>query len=436
VWAHDPVFLSVLSVLAQESEALVRRTRRATVRFRREKSNGRIKQLGLGGADHGTDTVHLEALLNGPFLDHLGHRRDGISERGRRSVAGDACSYHAGMNTAALAVRLALAAVFLLAGLGKLLDRRGAERALQEFGIPVRLTAFAAIALPLAELAIAAALVFPASATGGAITASVLLVAFMIAIANALFHDRAPDCHCFGRIHSAPAGKGTLARNGGLLLLAVFVSAVGPGPAIDGWASHRTPAVIALGAAVSAGLVLASSSDYWLERRRSKRAEARVAELRRRSGVPVGSPAPQFELPGACGPPLGLDSLRARANPVMVVFADPGCCECRQLFPHVGRWQEALATRLTIVLISNDDVLTSRVLCDTYGISNVLLQSDFAVLDAYRMPATPSAVIVDRDGSIASDTATGYLMIHALVRLALRRTATRSEPWELSTQPA
>jgi hypothetical protein len=120
----------------------------------------------------------------------------------------------------------------------------------------------------------------------------------------------------------------------------------------------------------------------------------------------------------------------------MVVFADPGCCECRQLFPHVGRWQEALATRLTIVLISNDDVLTSRVLCDTYGISNVLLQSDFAVLDAYRMPATPSAVIVDRDGSIASDTATGYLMIHALVRLALRRTATRSEPWELSTQPA
>jgi hypothetical protein len=117
----------------------------------------------------------------------------------------------------------------------------------------------------------------------------------------------------------------------------------------------------------------------------------------------------------------------------MVVFADLECCSCRQLFPHIGRWQETLATRLTIVLISNGDASTSRALCERYGISDVLLQRDFAVLDAYRMPATPSAVIVDRHGTIASDTATGYQMIHALVRVALRRTATGAEPWELAT---
>jgi uncharacterized membrane protein YphA (DoxX/SURF4 family)/peroxiredoxin len=340
------------------------------------------------------------------------------------------------MNTAALAARLALGAVFLLAGVGKLADRAVAERALREFAVPVQLTALVAIGMPITELAVAAALVFPPSATGGALAAAALLVAFMIAIANALLHNRAPDCHCFGRFHSAPAGKGTLARNGGLLVLAAFVSFAGPGPAVDEWVSQRTPAQLALSAAVVMGLVLTASSDYWLQRRRFKRAEARVEALRRRRGVPVGSPAPHFELPGACGRSLGLDSLRARGYPVLVVFADPRCCGCQQLFPHVGRWQQTLATRMTIVLISNEDRLSASELCARYGIRNVLLQKDFAVLDAYRMPATPSAVVVHPDGRVASDTVNGYRMIHALVRLMLRRTASRSEPWEPLTQPA
>jgi uncharacterized membrane protein YphA (DoxX/SURF4 family) len=56
-----------------------------------------------------------------------------------------------GMSTGVLVVRLLLAAVFLLAGVGKLLDRLGAERAMGEFGAPEQLTSVAAIALPLAE---------------------------------------------------------------------------------------------------------------------------------------------------------------------------------------------------------------------------------------------------------------------------------------------
>lgn len=335
-----------------------------------------------------------------------------------------------------LAVRLLLAAVFLLASVGKLLDRAGAEVALAEFGIAARLTATVAIALPLAELATAAALVFPGSATEGAIAASALLVAFMVAIANALIHDRAPDCHCFGRIHAAPAGKGTLARNACLLALAVFVTSAGPGPAVDEWVSRRGPAELALSAAVLAALVLVSFSDFWLDRRGFKRALARQQELGRRSGVPVGSPAPAFELPGACGPPLGLESLLARGKPVMVLFADPSCCGCQQLLPHLGRWQDTLSSRLTIVLISNEDPQSVTQLCTQYGMRNVLLQQEYAVLDAYRMPATPAAVIVDRDGTVASDTATGYQMIHALIRVALRRADTGAEPWQLQTQPA
>ena len=138
-----------------------------------------------------------------------------------------------------MALRLLLAVVFATAAAGKLLDRSGSRRALAAFGVPVRLTGAGALALPLAELAIAAALVFPSSARWGALAALVLLLAFLVGIANALAHRRAPDCHCFGQLHSAPAGAGTLARNAALAVLAAILVWRGPGPAIDAWLAAR-----------------------------------------------------------------------------------------------------------------------------------------------------------------------------------------------------
>ncbi len=87
-------------------------------------------------------------------------------------------------------------------------DREGSRTALGDFAVPVRLIAPAAVALPLAEMAIAVALVIAPSARVGAVAAAVMLLAFTLAIGNALIHHRAPECHCFGQIHSAPAGLG------------------------------------------------------------------------------------------------------------------------------------------------------------------------------------------------------------------------------------
>ena len=51
----------------------------------------------------------------------------------------------------------------------------------------------------------------------------VLSLVFSVAIALSLARGRAPECHCFGQLHSAPAGPMTLARNAVLAALAVFV---------------------------------------------------------------------------------------------------------------------------------------------------------------------------------------------------------------------
>ncbi len=50
-----------------------------------------------------------------------------------------------------------------------------------------------------------------------------LLSVFVVGITYNLARGRNPECHCFGQLHSAPAGWKTLARNGVLAAVAGFV---------------------------------------------------------------------------------------------------------------------------------------------------------------------------------------------------------------------
>src|SRR5579859_1413558 len=131
-----------------------------------------------------------------------------------------------------LCARLLLALVFLVAGLAKLADLAGSRQALRDFGVPARLATPLGLLLPLAELAVAVAFIPTASAWWGALGALVLLLLFVGGISYNLARGRHPDCHCFGQLHSAPAGWPTLVRN--LVLAAVAGLVVGFGRATAG----------------------------------------------------------------------------------------------------------------------------------------------------------------------------------------------------------
>ena len=73
------------------------------------------------------------------------------------------------MGTALLITRLLLALVFATAGVAKLADRAGSRRAIIDFGVPAFLAAPLGILLPLAELLVAAALLYPRPRPGGAL---------------------------------------------------------------------------------------------------------------------------------------------------------------------------------------------------------------------------------------------------------------------------
>ena len=127
------------------------------------------------------------------------------------------------MDAALLIARLLLAAVFTLAGVAKLSDLKGSRKAIIDFGLPALLASPLALLLPLAELAVAAALIPASSAWWGAVGALGLLLLFVMGISINLARGKKPECHCFGQLHSAPAGWKTLARNGVLAAVAGFV---------------------------------------------------------------------------------------------------------------------------------------------------------------------------------------------------------------------
>jgi thiol-disulfide isomerase/thioredoxin len=274
------------------------------------------------------------------------------------------------------------------------------------------------VLLPLAELAVAVALVFPPSARWAALAAIALLGAFVVGIANAMAHGRAPDCHCFGQLHSEPAGRGTLARNAVLAAAAGTVAAFGPAPAVDSWVADRSAFELV---AVVATLAVAALVARWL------RAWSHARERTPRpSGRPVGSGAPSFALRGVAGEERTLDELCARGLPVVLVFVSPQCGPCRELLPQLAQWHARLATSVTIAVLSEGTAEANAPLVDGHGFDDVLLQERGEVYRAYGLrEGTPAAVVVRPDRTIASVAVAGGPAIEELIRLTLHR----SDEW-------
>jgi peroxiredoxin len=363
------------------------------------------------------------------------------------------------MDSFLLIARVLLALVFATAGVAKLADREGSRRAIVDFGVPSALAAPLGLVLPLAELAVAATLLPASTAWWGALGALALLTVFVVGIGINLARGRKPDCHCFGQLHSAPAGWKTLARNGVLAAVAGFVlweGYDGAGPSALAWLGALS-AVQLLGL-LGGAIVLVLLAGQWgflvhLLRQNGRllvRLEAVEASLAaggsvapsqngtpvpQAEGLPVGSEAPEFTLSGIHGETLTLDALRSSGKPVMALFTDPGCGPCNAMLPDVGRWQEEHAQKLTLALVSRGEVEENKTKAQEHGLRNVLLQKDWEVSEAYEVRGTPSAVLIDTDGKIATPVAGGEEGIRGLLSYAVgERTQLPMQPHQPQTQ--
>ncbi len=336
-----------------------------------------------------------------------------------------------------------LALVFVVAGVAKLADRPGSRQAIINFGLPAALAAPLGVLLPLAELAVAATLIPTTTAWWGAIGALALLLLFVAGIGINLALGNKPDCHCFGQLHSAPAGWKTLLRNSALAGLAAFIvwqGYDGAGPSAVSWIADLSSAQLAV---LIVGLLVLGllAAQWWFLvhlLRQNGRLLVRLETLEGRlaaggvapahnggvpaqspAGLTVGSQAPDFNLSGLYGEKLTLESLRSSGKPVMLLFTDPNCGPCTAMLPEIGRWQQEHAVKLTIALISRGASEENRAKSQEHGLQHVLLQEDWEVSEAYQVRGTPSAVLVQPDGTISSPAMAGVEDIRTLLTHAL-----------------
>jgi uncharacterized membrane protein YphA (DoxX/SURF4 family) len=281
--------------------------------------------------------------------------------------------------------RLLLAAVFTVAAVAKLRDLPASRRAVAGFGIPARQAALVGTVLPVAELAIAGGLVAEPTYAVAALAAIVLLAAFCVAIGANLVRGRAPECNCFGQLHSAPVGRSALARNAALAALAAGIAAADPAVPV---------AVIAGGLA----LVVVPVVVAW----RRDPARARPGEP---EGLALGTRAPRFRIPANGRPEVSLDSLLSRRLPVLLLFTDRECGPCIELKPDVERWRGDLRDEVEIAVLEN--------------------AGDVAA--AYRTLGTPTALLVGADGLVASAPAGGRARIEKLIADTVEGFEPRSE---------
>lgn len=323
-----------------------------------------------------------------------------------------------------LIFRLALAAVFAVAALGKLSDLGASRLAVERFGVPARIARPLGLLLPLTELAIAAGLLVLGAAHWAALGAVVLLLVFCLAIVRVLARGEAPDCNCFGSLGSAPVGRGTLVRNGALIAVAGFVLIAGwndGGASAFAWiGDHRTLADVAgVIAAVSAvhmafSWQLFRQNGRLLDRLIDLEAAAGSRDHLSNEGLAIGEPAPDFVLPDLDGRSVALEDLLAAGRGALLFFTNPGCGQCDPLLPALGRAQ-AVEGGLPVAVISAGDAGDNRAKTAEHGIAQVLLQEAFEVANAYRVFGVPAAVLIDETGRIASERASGAQSVTELL---------------------
>jgi hypothetical protein len=135
-----------------------------------------------------------------------------------------------------------------------------------------------------------------------------------------------------------------------------------------------------------------------------------VRMLGRTAGLPprIGEPAPALALPTLSG---GFARLGPAGVPKLVIFWDPACAVCAEALPELQAWDAETTEHLQLLVVSRGPLEANHAM----GLrSPVLLDVADVWTRALGARGTPSSVLVDAQGAIASDIAEGMEAIRQL----------------------
>jgi peroxiredoxin len=129
-------------------------------------------------------------------------------------------------------------------------------------------------------------------------------------------------------------------------------------------------------------------------------------------GVAIGGKAPAVELPDLEGNVVKLDE--TRNGRTALLFWNPGCGFCKRLEPELKEWEASRGEGAPqLVLVSTGSADANR----AHGFaSTILLDQGFRTGGAFGASGTPSAVMIDKDGNVASGVAVGGPDVMKLLR--------------------
>ena len=335
-------------------------------------------------------------------------------------------------------IRLFLVAIFALAGIGKLLDLDGSENAIKDFGVPDILAKPFSVLLPFAEIFVAILLLFVQTSWLGAIGGFLLLLTFIGGMLFQMAKGNAPNCHCFGQLHSELVSAKSLIRNGIFAILAFLLILSGKdnqGLSVFDSSNNSDGnfmsfilglATVGLLAAVVFYLKKISEQQTQIMRRMEILELTTLdggREIERENltypnnGLPIGAPAPDFVLPDINGRDISLENLLMQAKPILFFFISPTCNPCAALLPEIERWQAELRGKLNFVFVSSGKVKENLDKLAGDQFKQILLQKDREIALLFGAEWTPTAVLVNTNGTVASRTAVGDRAIREMLEM-------------------
>ena len=134
-------------------------------------------------------------------------------------------------------------------------------------------------------------------------------------------------------------------------------------------------------------------------------------------GKRIGEPAPEIVLPDLGGKSVDLADFRGEQT--LVLFWNPGCGFCQQMLPDLKEWEANPPKRAPKLLVVSAGTEEAN---EAMGLrSSVVLDQNFDVGRAFGASGTPSAVLVDAKGNIASEVAVGAPEVLELARSSKTR---------------
>jgi peroxiredoxin len=129
-----------------------------------------------------------------------------------------------------------------------------------------------------------------------------------------------------------------------------------------------------------------------------------------RLSLKIGETAPALRAPDLQGKMVDLADFRG--SRILLLFWNPGCGFCRQLLPHLKAWELQPPKRAAgLLVVSGEAVEANR---EQGFRSTVVLDYDFSIGRAFGASGTPTAILIDGDGRVASDLAIGGPAVLAL----------------------